>query len=167
MEYEYDEPLRNTNERKRGYRRTTINDELLRATTKTLTHTTSTRRITYQTSTISGYRRRVRTKLNTNFCRRYGRQGNKDTNTTNLYEIRTHENIDTDEQRLTTTLTHDDENIDPSDEYQTNIIPDVDAYWIQTTSTNEIEYEPYRRYDDETICIRIRRTFTKFERTQT
>ncbi|KAI9033900.1 hypothetical protein CLU79DRAFT_841748 [Phycomyces nitens] len=77
IRYEYDESLRITNERKHGYRRTTVNDERLRTTTKTLTHTTNTRRIPHQTSTISGYRRRKRTKTNTNFCRRYGRQGIK------------------------------------------------------------------------------------------
>ncbi|KAI9012146.1 hypothetical protein CLU79DRAFT_890787 [Phycomyces nitens] len=41
------------------------------------------------------------------------------TNTTNVYELRTNENMDTDEQHLTTTITHDDEYIDPSDEHQT------------------------------------------------
>ncbi|KAI9020072.1 hypothetical protein CLU79DRAFT_846611 [Phycomyces nitens] len=57
-----------------------------------------------------------------------------------IYE-RTHENLDTDQQQLTTTITYDDKNIDPYDEYQTNTIPAVDDKWIQTTSTNEIEYE--------------------------
>ncbi|KAI9033908.1 hypothetical protein CLU79DRAFT_714736 [Phycomyces nitens] len=131
---------------------------------------------------LSGYRRRKRTKTNTNFCRRYGRQGIKvDTDDENErkrirafagdtddralrirlrrtftnYE-RTNANMDTDEQQLTTTITHDDENIDPYDEYQTNTIPDVDDKWIQTTKTNGIEYKPYKRYDDETTCKKIR-----------
>ncbi|KAI9026430.1 hypothetical protein CLU79DRAFT_885715 [Phycomyces nitens] len=65
---------------------------------------------------------------------------------------RTFTNLRTNARKLRyrpATVNNDDENIDPYDEYQTNIIPDVDAYWIQTT--NEQRLTTTITHDDKNI----------------